>query len=336
MLIGPSFLGRCDFMRQHVFPPDSQFNVRVLSLMGIQMFLFLTAVKMEFEVLRKAGRKEISIGISSVAVPLLLGLGYRRLVNKDHLLVQDLTVIKEQALTHFPVISYVVNQLKISNSELGRLILSSALVADIFSFVAAISSCLATNGAKGCGLKDISGIVFIIFFAAFILRPGLVWMIRKTPRGKPMNGVFSCIIAAMSLLLGIYYLFFPPMAILTPFIFGFAVPSGPPIGSTLIDKFEAVTVGVLLPIQIATAVMRADFFQIVPGLTGELGYFIGILFFIFAVKWMACVIPPLIFKMPIKDSFALAFILSTKGIIEISSYAMIRDRSVKFYKAHVY
>ncbi|XP_065866237.1 cation/H(+) antiporter 4-like [Euphorbia lathyris] len=325
ILLGPTFLGQHEFMQVYVFPRSSQLTVQVLSLMGIQMFFFLTAVKMEIEVLRKVGRKEISLGISSVAVPFLIGVAYKSFVNPDYETGEDKIVIKEQSLTHFPVIAFLVSQLKISNSEIGRLVLSSALVADIFSFSSTITACLADKRTKGCNVRDISGIVLVVAFAAFAVRPALVWMIRKTPRGKPVNAFTSCIISALFVSLGFYYLYFPQVAAVSPFIFGFAVPSGPPIGSALVNKFEALTLGVLLPIHIATAVMRADFDQIVPGLGENLWYFISILIFLFAVKWIACVIPPLLYKMPLKQCFAVAFIMSCKGLIELASYAMLKD-----------
>ncbi|WCJ41612.1 Cation/hydrogen exchanger family protein [Euphorbia peplus] len=325
LFLGPSFLGQHDLMQTSVFPASSQFNIQILSLLGIQMFFFLTAVKMEIEVLRKAGRKEISIAISSIIVPIVAGYAYKGLVNQGYGSIQDLVVIKEQSLTHFPVIALILSQLKLSNSELGRLTLSSALVADMLSFATATSACLFDGWEKGCNLRDILGIVLIVLFSVFALRPALVWLIRENPRGKPINGFSSCIIYAMFLSLGFYYLYFPQVSVLAPFILGFAVPSGPPIGTALVNKFEALTLGVLLPIQMATTVMRADFSQIVPGLATELWYFIGIFSLLFAVKWTASVIPPLLFKMPLYESFALAFIMSCKGFVELATYSAKTD-----------
>ncbi|WCJ41611.1 Cation/hydrogen exchanger family protein [Euphorbia peplus] len=324
VLLGPSVLGKSEFMQTVVFPPSNQDNLRVISLMGIQFFTFITAVKMEIEVIRKAGRKEISLGISSVAVPVIVGYAYKTLVNSDYEQIQDTVVIKEQSIGHFPIPALLLSQLKLSNSELGRLVLSSALIADILSFATTITACLIGRGAKGCKSRDITGLVFMLI-AAFALRSALLWLIRRNPRGKAINDFSSCMIYAMFVVIGIFYIQYPRASVILPYIFGFAVPSGPPIGSALEKKFETLTLGVFLPIQMAVSLMRADFGQIVTGLGTELQYFIGLYCLLFAVKWTACVVPSLIFKMPVNESFALGFIMSCKGVTELSSYITIKD-----------
>ncbi|XP_050225150.1 cation/H(+) antiporter 4-like [Mercurialis annua] len=325
IILGPTFLGKYEFVRMKLFPPDSQATLNLLSTLGTYIFLFLSAVKMDPGLVLKTGNKAMMIGIGSVIFPILIGHGYRKIVDKNNIYRGDADVIELQSVTAFPVISHLIDHLKLSNSELGRLGLSSALVADMTGVVASsISSFIRATPFGWNTVNNRLVIVVFIIALAFTFKPLMLRVIRNTPAGKPVNSFWIWITMALAFLSTMLFFKFDQGSHLGPFIIGFFVPSGPPLGSAFIEKFEAMTLGILLPVQIATLMMRVDLIVVLTEYS-EMYYYISIIVLIFAVKFAACLIPTMLSKMPLIDSLALAFIMSCKGFIELAIYVAMEE-----------
>ncbi|KAF2321735.1 hypothetical protein GH714_001978 [Hevea brasiliensis] len=140
----------------------------------------------------------------------------------------------------------------------------------------------------------------------------------------PVNNFYTSTILVLALAAGHFLDRMDLGLFLGQFIFGLAIPAGPPLTSALIDKFESLTLGVLLPFQVATSMIRVDLLVIVSRFS-YLKYYIGLTCVLFVVKLSACLVPSLYSKMPLIDSVVLAFILSSKGIIELATYSVRKD-----------
>ncbi|KAE8708956.1 hypothetical protein F3Y22_tig00110332pilonHSYRG00622 [Hibiscus syriacus] len=129
VILGPTVLGR--LVLQHV--------VKVLSTLtrfGYLFFMLLIGVTMDVNLLRKSGRREWTIGSIVIIFPILF------IVSSAQTISLKVDKVKEDAqqwvslfaglfmLTSFPVVAILLMHLKIINSELGNLTLSSALITD--------------------------------------------------------------------------------------------------------------------------------------------------------------------------------------------------------------
>lgn len=106
-------------------------------------------------------------------------------------------------------------------------------------------------------------------------------------------------------------------------VFGFAVPEGPPLGSALVDKIETFFQGILLPIYVTSTIAKIN---VDPLFTSHLNlapeiFLIGI---VFVAKMVACIVPPLLCKVPFKDCLVIALILNCKGVVEVANYNVLR------------
>lgn len=107
------------------------------------MFTFLMGVKTNKRAAFHIGRRTIGIAVSSFIVTMISGLAFRhvRLDKFDPLYMplrlaptERTVIVAVQALTLLPVVTHLVYELKIPNSELGRLAISTAAVNDLLGF----------------------------------------------------------------------------------------------------------------------------------------------------------------------------------------------------------
>ncbi|KAF9621941.1 hypothetical protein IFM89_029161, partial [Coptis chinensis] len=175
-------------------------------------------------------------------------------------------VVGTESMSAFPVITCFLSDLKILNSELGRLASSSSLIYDICSVVSIvifkISFMLKGEKAFANTLGSITSAAFLLAIAVFLVRPAALWVIKKTPEGKPVREIYLC----SFIMLLIAFTFVSQITgqgyVMAPFIFGLAIPYGPPLGSALEEKFDCFISVLLMPIFYTLCGLKTDFFTL--------------------------------------------------------------------------
>ncbi|XP_059627924.1 cation/H(+) antiporter 4-like [Cornus florida] len=328
IVLGPTVLGLVlPSVEEILFPEEGCIFVEMLTKLGYMFFMFLMGVKMDPSMVLKVGIKAWAIATFSIVVP----LGYATFVSQTLLpgKVRNKSkhpttrfVIVTETISSFPVIACLLIDLKIVNSELGRIALASALIRDILNttfvfltnylyWIASVANWLVAWLTLFFSLAFISTIVFGLY-------PLFLWIIRQTPEAKPVKSVYISLIcfavlgsAIASDNLGMMYPF-------GPFVLGLTVPAGPPLGSTLEKRLGTFTMGLLTPLLLTYIGMKINLTEmhsmrsIVAIL---LAYVIG-----FTIKVIAVFLPALLCKMSVKDAIALALIMSTQGIVELAGY----------------
>ncbi|KAI5342092.1 hypothetical protein L3X38_009967 [Prunus dulcis] len=227
------------------------------------------------------------------------------------------------------VVSSLLQDLKLLNSELGRLGLSSGLVSDMINVIAtSTASFIRVFMATGQPIykiyRDIGSLIAYILAVVFIIRPALFWIVKHTPAGRPVKDVYIYAIFLMVLLSGVLSDMFDQTVLLGPFILGLAVPDGPPLGAAIVKKFDCFFSGVFTPLFVTICAMKADLSSI-----GDdrklLTLDIVLLVVTFLSKVMASFVPSLICKMPFNDALAIGFVMSSKGVVELASYSLFHD-----------
>ena len=135
----PSVLGKICWFRDLIFLPKSFYVSETFAYFRIMSFLFLLGVKMDTSALRQFGRRAVVIGACNFFIPLALNQGLAFLllhsVPMDPLLQHSLAWIASfHCLSSFHVIAYLLADLKLLNSELGRLAVSSSMISGLCSW----------------------------------------------------------------------------------------------------------------------------------------------------------------------------------------------------------
>ncbi|GAB2274284.1 hypothetical protein Dimus_009050 [Dionaea muscipula] len=333
ILLGPSGLGRNKMFQEMIFPRLTSSVWKCITMLSYTFTLFMVSVKMDFGIIFKTGRKAYAIGMLALVGTLVSSSITRGLLENspDRVKMADLSFSSTiLSVTSFPVIACLVTELGLLNSELGRLALSSALAAEILSisvmsFNNNFLPVLAGNRSLLTACLYVSGIILIILVVMGVMRPMMRWMIKETPQGRPVKNTFVLISFLVMLVGCLFSDLSGQFVLLGAFIIGAGIPDGPPLGSSLVEKFDVLVTGILEPFFITTCAMRTNVFSLQPP-NGKVAITIMAIFsVVFATKITICFLCAVYNNMLFADALALALILCHKGSIDIASYTWFRD-----------
>ncbi|EEF38951.1 monovalent cation:proton antiporter, putative [Ricinus communis] len=334
VILGPSLLGSSTEFKDMLFTIDSQDILGTVATLGYTLFMFVCGVKMDVSMIFKTGGKATAIGFLSLAAPLVFGLTVEVLLERSWLaedLPSNLYVITSVlSATPFPVISTLLSDLKILNSELGRLGLSAAMIGEIGTVGLFTLATLITVGKESSvqmAFRSLICIIGFIAFSIFAIRPAMFWIIKQTPKGRPVKDMYIHVIIFMVFGTAILSNSYGQSIFFGPFILGLAIPDGPPLGSAIVHKLDCMVSGIFVPLFVTTSTMRAEFGTLRLNknlITAEIILIIVTL----TAKLGACLIASLYCQMPLNDSLALALVMSCKGIVELATYSFLRDNKI--------
>ncbi|CAL2232805.1 unnamed protein product [Prunus armeniaca] len=334
LILGPGVLGNIPSYAKFMLSIVSQNVIGTLTLFGYSMFLFLIGVKMDIGIVLRTGKKALYTGVLASLIPLILSLLSLKFLTNPKLFQltrKDISNLVFSAITNsqssFPVIACLLGELRLLTSELGRLGLSSAIVCDILSLFLRSFTRLASrsmNKGQTAGLIPTLQTAFFmlvyIFAVVYVARPAMNWIIQQTPKGKPVHKGYLFFIMLVALITGLFSYWLDQFFYFGPFIFGLAVPDGPPLGSSLIERYDFMVSAVLLPLFVTSNVLLVNpkdmsFQSHVVKANATL------LLVSTAAKLVGTFVPAVFCKMPLMDALVLALILSCKGVVELGNLA---------------
>lgn len=277
---------------------------------------------MDVSLVTNSGKKSFSIALFSIAVPLIMTTGLalilQRTVTMEPALHKSLfTIAIFQSCNSFYVVACLLADLKLLNSELGRLALSSSLISGSISWVGLIvffTIRLSIVGKENSLPWMVLCLCCLVFLIVFILRPIMLWMISRTAREKAIKEVYIFSIFVMILVCAMFGEYIGQHFMLGPMILGLAVPDGPPLGSALVDKLDTFVSSVLLPTYFMFSGSGINLFLIQ---MKTLGIMELMVFVAFVGKVLGTMVPSLYCKMPLVDALCLGLVMSTQGITDI-------------------
>ncbi|KAK7260534.1 hypothetical protein RIF29_26661 [Crotalaria pallida] len=298
--------------KKMIFPYGSHSILETIAAIGYVFFMFLTGVEMDISMIKRTGVKPWTIALFGLITPPAFCL--QRLKYPKHLDI--IAVVLTHTSLSTAVIASLLKELQITNSELGRLALSSVLVSEVVCTIVG-SFCTALTTAYNESIPEIGlNILVLIAFCIvvkLVCRPAMYWIVKRTPAGRVY------LIISMALVSGwVTHTLIHQNFTLGAFIFGLAVPEGSPLGSALVKKLNFLCTCLLMPIFVTCCVMDANISLGFPLATTLL-----IVFYIVVthlIKTIACIVPVLYYKMPFQDALALALILNTQGVVEVGMY----------------
>lgn len=328
IILGPTGLGQIPKFRKTLFPPEGDIFLDALSKFGFIFFIFLSGVKMNPRLLMTAGAGSTAAWTIGVVAPSLPFAGGLQVLDwyKRHTMYYRWPTFKSlmqvQNLFAFPVIFSLLDDLKIMNSELGRLALSSTLISDLVSTaLASIASNLRIGYAGWKNTVSVFSVLMMltsVLVLVLLIQPLSKWIIQQTPEGRPVHRVYVIFFSAVVLISAIFMDNFGLIYQIGPFVLGLALPDGPPLGSTLVQKLETLIYGLFLPLLVTYCGMKVDMVQLYD--LNFITYTWGLIAVCLVMKFVAIVSSALASKMPVQDAFALAFIMSTQGNVQMVFY----------------
>ncbi|KAL7124717.1 hypothetical protein ABFS83_14G067400 [Erythranthe nasuta] len=323
IILGPSVLCRDKKFGTYMFPDNAEYVIKNIAVMGFMYFLFISGVKMDISTIRKADKKNWYIAIVGIVVPLCCGVGVaiavRKSLGKEMSKASSiLGITSSLAITAFPVLYRIVKELNLLSSEIGKMALSTAIISDVIGMNGVVIFEASKQGEHRAiaALWYMISLAVVLVFIIVGLRHAMMWIVRNTPKGKPVDQIYVVAILGGVLVVG----FFSDMLGLAvangPLWLGLAVPDGPPLGAILVEKSETIVMDILMPFSFMYVGMITD----LSSMSGHWSHLEPLLYMVlvgYAVKMVSTLFTSRFLGMTIRDSLTLSLIMSLRGEVEL-------------------
>ncbi|KAL1549020.1 Cation/H(+) antiporter 15 [Salvia divinorum] len=331
IILGPSVLGRSKKFADTIFPLRSVMVLETMANVGLLYFLFLIGVEMDITVIKRTGKKALVIAIAGMILPFLIGISFAFVLHEKSEFVRLGTFILflgvALSVTSFPVLARILAELKLLNSEIGRLAMSSALINDMCAWILlAFAIALAENEAASlASLWVILSSVLFVVFCVCVVRPLISWMIGSSPEGESVSEFYICLILTGVMVSGFITDALGTHSVFGAFVFGLVIPNGP-LGITLIERLEDFVSGLLLPLFFAISGLKTDISSIKDFSTWAILAVVIVL--ACAGKVAGTLLVTLYYKIPFYEGLTLGLLMNAKGLIEMIVLNVGKDQKV--------
>ena len=322
IVLGPSVLGLIfPEALAFLFPPASLEVLRLLSQIGVVIFMFIVGMELDVQHLRERGSAAVMISHASIVVPFLLGTALALFLYRD-LAPQGtsfnafaLFIGVAMSITAFPVLARILEDRKLSQTYLGAIAITCAAVDDVTAWCI-LALVIALVKATGIEISLIT-ILLTLFFAAamfFFVRPQLGRVIKapdsQLHRGRlvPVILAFLLVCALITETIGIHALF-------GAFLAGVVMPPSTEFRIFLKDKLEAFGSHALLPLFFAFTGLRTQI-----GLLNDLNdWLLCLLIILVAIagKLGGSMLMARWTGMKWSTAFAIGVLMNTRGLVEL-------------------
>ncbi|KAK4422843.1 Cation/H(+) antiporter 15 [Sesamum alatum] len=238
VILGPSCLGRSTEFSITIFPLRSVMVLETMANIGLLYFLFLVGVEMDIvHVIKSSGKKAVVIAATGMILPFLIGVSFSFILHQSAQVVKLGTFIiflgVALSVTAFPVLARILAELKLVNTEIGRIAMASALLNDMCAWVLlAVALAIAEN--EYWSLSSL--------------------FVMETPEGEAINEFYICLILSGVMVSGFITDAIGTHSVFGAFVFGLVIPNGPwPKDRRYIDNGAGTWATLALVIVLASA-----------------------------------------------------------------------------------
>src|SRR6266481_5680697 len=210
ILLGPSFFGLvCPQGFHFVFPDASVGTLRLLSQIGVCLFMFTVGMELDVTHIRNRAQMAVVVSHASIVIPYFLGVVLAWFLY-THLAAPGATFIAfalfmgiSMSITAFPVLARILQERNLSKTFLGSMAVTCAAVDDVtaWSVLALVVAIARASSVAGSALS----LLFVLLFIAL-----MVWGVRRilprwlgvTEESDPSTGslaIVVCLVVASAL-----------------------------------------------------------------------------------------------------------------------------------------
>ena len=324
LLLGPSFLGWiAPGLSGVLFPVQSLGFLHALSQLGLVLFMFMVGLEVDVRELYGHGHAAVVISHASIMAPMALGAAlslylYPRFAGPVAGFAGfALFMGVAMSITAFPVLARILTERKLLRSRMGAMAIACAAIGDatgwcVLAYVVAFVSASHSSIPVWLTVGGLPVFIAITWWAGR-------WSMRGTEEAWLADGelsgnrqalllVFLLAAALATEALGLHLLF-------GAFVAGAIIPKHPGFGTYLIEKFEPLTVLLLLPLFFAYTGLRTSLGQI----RGAQMWGICLLIIAVAVagKLGGTGIAARLSGFGWRESLALGSLMNTRGLMEL-------------------
>src|SRR3954471_18310156 len=179
ILLGPTLLGAFPGdLDTGLFPPDVRPYLNVLAQLGLVLFMFLVGLEVDLSFIRGRERIAVSVSLSSVVLPLALGVLLASLLYASHSVVNGDTVSflafalfigVSMSITAFPVLARILTERGMHRIPTGVLALACAAVDDVLAWALLAVVVAIVSAGSLAGVAKIIALTIIFALVMFLV-----------------------------------------------------------------------------------------------------------------------------------------------------------------------
>ncbi|XP_021761391.1 cation/H(+) antiporter 14-like [Chenopodium quinoa] len=307
---------------QTLVPPTVYYFMNSFSQIGFIFYTFIFGVELNLlALIKKVRKKAIIICFSGYFTSLALGYSGLKALNIKEDEAGYLRQMILNAQTFFMVTCSHVNDLGISNSEIGRLACAISLVIDVYGMFSTFLIFNVYLPFKDGNFVLPFYVIAVYLFMFFICRPLILVIISYTPEGRRMkDSHFLAIIVIILVLTILSLLVGQPLLV---FLFAVFLPEEP-LTSILNERLDLMNSSIFLPVFCAMHGFIADFNHL-----GKKSLIIEFIVFLsISGKFLGTVISSRLFGVPFWSAVSLGIILCSGGFLDIVMLGIFRHSGV--------
>ncbi|HEV2856353.1 MAG TPA: cation:proton antiporter [Thermoanaerobaculia bacterium] len=323
ILLGPSLLGLvAPGVQAFLFPADSLGALRMLSQIGVILFMFIVGTELDIDHLRRKAHAAVVVSHASIVVPFFLGCALALTVYRSmapagtRFSAFALFLGVAMSITAFPVLARIIDERRMRRSHLGSTAIACAAVDDVTAWclLAVVVALVRANGLGGAVWTILLTLIFIAGML-FVVRPRMARLVGEQPEGQAASvgflaGIFAFIFASalVTEMIGIHALF-------GAFLAGVCMPPNHALRQFLRERLETFGSVLLLPLFFAFTGLRTEI-----GLLNDWPSWLacgGIIAVAIVGKLGGSMTAARFTGMSWGDSFALGALMNTRGLVEL-------------------
>lgn len=265
ILLGPSLLGLVwPETQTYLFPPSSMPALRLLSQIGVILYMFLVGIDVDLARLRQKADAAVLVSHASIVVPFFLGtalcLFIYPAVAPSNVAFTPFALFMgiAMSITAFPVLARIIDERGLMGTYLGDTAIACAAVDDVTAWCL-LALVVAVASASGLGGAALTIALTVCFIAVMLLivRPQATRLVSSYRRELGSKGLVAGLLiyafapALLTEVIGIHALF-------GAFLAGAIMPANGHLRSYLRDNLEAFTTVLLLPLFFAFTGLRTQ------------------------------------------------------------------------------
>jgi Kef-type K+ transport system membrane component KefB len=324
IMLGPSLLGwMAPQVSAYLFPPSSLGFLNALSQVGVVVFMFLVGLGINPKELKKQGHAAVLTSHVSITAPFVLAsvlaLYLYPKVSDSSVAFTSFALFMgaSMSITAFPVLARILTERDMLGSRLGTVAIACAAVDDVtgWCILAYIVVLIRSAHSATPIWLTLGGIVVF----ALIMIYGVQRLLRGFETVYRQRGALSENLLALMLLLvlvsalctewlGIHLLF-------GSFLMGAIMPKNHKFVRYVLDRFETITVTLLLPLFFAFTGLRTNI-GLVKG--SEMWMYCGLIILVAtAGKLGGSTLAASLTGMPLREAAGLGTLMNTRGLMEL-------------------
>lgn len=322
--LGPSlFGGLFPEAAAFVFPAESLGTLKLLSQIGICLFMFSVGMELDLSHVRNRAKAAVAVSHASIVAPFLLGVGLAYLTFTDFAGPSAtftgfaLFMGISMSITAFPVLARILQERNLSKTYLGSTAITCAAVDDVtaWSIMAFVVGIVKSTSMAGAVLTLVLACVFVALML-FVVRRGLPrWLGQERLLSEEVSGGTLALVMGVVLasalsteVIGIHALF-------GAFLAGVVMPDAEGFRERIDARVEKFSSVLLLPLFFAFTGLRTQ----IALLDGMQDWLLCLLIIAAATlgKLGASALAARITGMSWRDSLQLGALMNTRGLMEL-------------------